>query len=90
MYYDLELAPWEAVLGTQVSVPTLAGSVNIKIPPGSRTGQRMRVRSQGLPQGGGRGDLYVVLTIEVPDNINERERALWEQLARESSFNPRE
>ncbi|HKS38366.1 MAG TPA: J domain-containing protein [Verrucomicrobiae bacterium] len=90
LYYDLELAPWEAVLGTQVSVPTLAGAVNIKIPPGSRTGQRMRIRSQGLPQGGGRGDLYVVLTIEVPDKISERERALWEQLARESSFNPRD
>ncbi|MBI3848721.1 MAG: J domain-containing protein [Verrucomicrobia bacterium] len=91
LYHDLELAPWEAVLGTQVAVPTLGGRVNIKIPSGTQSGQRLRVRAQGLPQrGGGRGDLFVVVCIQVPEKTGERERALWEQLAKESSFKPRE
>jgi curved DNA-binding protein len=90
LYYDLELAPWEAALGTSVPVPTLNGSVNIKIPPATQTGNRLRVRGRGLP---GRdkepGDLYVVARIQMPTEIGEREKALWEQLARESHFNPR-
>jgi curved DNA-binding protein len=88
---EVELAPWEAVLGAQISVPTLDGRVNIKVPPGTQNGQRLRVRGQGLPRhGGAPGDLYVVACITVPDRVSERERALWEQLARESRFRPRE
>ena len=91
LYHPLELAPWEAVLGAQVAVPTLDGRVSIKIPAGSRNGQQMRVRSRGLPRpDGGRGDLYVVLSVEVPEKITDRERELWEQLARDSRFNPRD
>ena len=91
LYCDLDLAPWEAVLGAQVSVPTLCGRIGIKIPPGAQSMQKMRVRGHGLPLGGGgRGDLYVVLRIQVPERIGERERTLWEQLARESRFNPRD
>ena len=91
LYYDLDLAPWEAVLGAKVSVPTLGGQVSIKIPPGAQNTQKMRIRGHGLPlTGGGRGDLYVVLHVQVPGRVAERERALWEQLARESQFNPRE
>ena len=91
LHMDLPLAPWEAVLGTQVSVPTLGGRVNIKIPAGAQNGQKLRVRSQGLPQGaGGRGDLYVVLRVQVPERVSESERTLWERLARESRFNPRD
>ena len=90
LVYEAELAPWEAVLGTQVSVPTLDGKINIKIPPGTQNAQRLRVRGQGMPQrGGGRGDLNVIVRIEVPQRASERERELWEQLARESKFNPR-
>jgi curved DNA-binding protein len=90
LIHEVELAPWEAVLGTQVSVPTLSGRVNIKIPPGTPNAQRLRVRGHGLPKRGGeRGDLYVVTRVEVPSRLNERERTLWEQLARESKFNPR-
>jgi curved DNA-binding protein len=91
LYYDLDVAPWEAVLGTKVSVPTLEGRLNIKVPPGSHNGQRLRLRGQGLPvHGGGRGDLFVVLRVQVPENISENERPLWEKLARESSFRPRD
>src|SRR5256885_1250712 len=57
LVHEVEVAPWEAVLGTQIPVPTLDGRINIKVPPGTQNGQRLRVRSQGLPQpGGGRGD----------------------------------
>jgi curved DNA-binding protein len=90
LQHTLEIAPWEAVLGAKVDVPTLSDSVSIKIPPGSRNGQKLRIRSHGLPlKGGGRGDLYVQLRIEVPVAVTESERVLWENLARECRFNPR-
>ena len=91
LIYEAELAPWEAVLGANISVPTLDGRVNIKIPPGTQSGQKLRVRGRGLPQrGGGQGDLIVVTRIEVPNQVTDAERKLWEQLARESKFNPRD
>jgi DnaJ-class molecular chaperone len=91
LYHELALAPWEAVLGAEVSVPTLTGRVNIRIPPGSQSGQRLRLRNQGLTTPtGARGDLLVGLQIQVPARVNPREQALWEQLARESRFHPRE
>ncbi len=90
LIHELEVSPWEAVLGTNVSVPTLDGRVNIKIPPGTQNGQKLRVRGRGLPKRDGTpGDLIVVLQIEVPAQVSEAERKLWEQLARESRFNPR-
>ncbi|HVM60820.1 MAG TPA: J domain-containing protein [Verrucomicrobiae bacterium] len=85
LYHDLDIAPWDAVLGATVSVPLLDGQANLKIPAGTRNGQRFRLRGRGLPQpGGGRGDMYVVMHIQSPDHVNERERGLWEQLRRES------
>jgi curved DNA-binding protein len=91
LVYEAELAPWEAVLGTSLAVPTLDGRVNIKIPPGTQNGQKLRVRGRGLPQrGASPGDLLVVARVEVPSRVTEAERKLWEQLARESRFNPRD
>lgn len=90
LIYEADLAPWEAVLGTNLSVPTLAGRVNIKIPSGTQSGQKLRVRGRGLPlREGGHGDLIVVTRIVVPDKISEAERKQWELLARDSRFNPR-
>lgn len=90
LIHEIQLAPWEAVLGAQIRVPTLESPVNIKVPPGTQNRQRLRVRGHGLPQAGGsRGDLFVLLSIEVPKDITPRERELWEQLARESGFAPR-
>lgn len=89
LFCEVDLAPWEAVLGASVSVPTLEGSVNIRIPPGTQAGQRLRVRGRGLGKEGSRGDLFVSARIAVPDQVGDREKALWEQLARESGFRPR-
>lgn len=86
---DLELAPWEAVLGAQLPVPTLEGEVNIRIPAGTQSGQRLRVRGRGLGKEGARGDLFVVIRVQVPERVTDAERALWEKLARESGFDPR-
>jgi curved DNA-binding protein len=90
LFYDLDLAPWEAVLGASVRVPTLEGPVNIKIPAGTQSGQRLRVRGRGLGKEDARGDLFVVTRIEVPEQVSEGERKLWEQLAKESGFKARE
>jgi curved DNA-binding protein len=90
LIFEAELAPWEAVLGTNISVPTLDGQVNIRIPSGTQNGQKLRIRGRGLPQrAGSNGDLIVVAQVEVPDKVNDAERKLWEQLARESAFRPR-
>ena len=89
LYADLEVAPWQAVLGASVPVPTLDGLVTLKVPPGSTAGQKLRLRGQGLPrEDGGRGDLYAVLEIQVPDQIGPEERKLWEKLAAESRWQP--
>jgi curved DNA-binding protein len=90
LIYEAELAPWEAALGAEISVPTLDGRVNIKIPAGTQSGQKLRVRGRGLPaRNGGKGDLFVVTKIVVPTKMSDAEKKLWEQLKRESRFNPR-
>jgi curved DNA-binding protein len=90
LHADVELAPWEAALGATISVPTLAGAVSVRVPPGTSSGRQLRVRGQGLPAGdGARGDLYVTVGIAVPPAAGDAERRLWEELARVSGFQPR-
>lgn len=92
LYHELELAPWEAVLGAQVTAPTLSGAVKLKVPPGTNNGQELRVRGQGLPKNasGERGDLYVVAHVQLPAKLSDAEREAWENLARVSRFEPRQ
>jgi len=86
----LDLAPWEAALGSTVTIPTLTGPVQLKIPPGTQSGQVLRLRGKGLPKRtGGNGDLLATVRIVVPKNLTEKEKALFEELAKESPFNPR-
>jgi len=86
---DVPLAPWEAALGAEVEVPTLEGRVKMKVPPGSKSGQKLRLASKGLPRpGGGAGDLYAVLSIAAPDTLTERERELYEALREASRLKP--
>lgn len=90
LFYDVDLAPWEAVLGATVTIPALDGPVTVRIPPGTNSGQQLRVRGKGLPAAGGaRGDIYAAVSIQAPGQITEEERKLWEQLAQKSTFNPR-
>lgn len=87
---ELPLSPWEAALGTRVKAPTLDGNFELKIPPGTQAGQRLRLRGQGLnKRDGGRGDLFVKAKIVVPPTLSARERELFEELARISKFEPR-
>ncbi len=89
-YAEVPVTPWEAVLGTKILVPTLDGRVEVNLPAGSQSGQKLRLRGQGLTRRrGGRGDHYVELKIVVPPRPTATERRLFEQLARESKFNPR-
>jgi curved DNA-binding protein len=91
LYYDLELAPWEAVLGATVEIPTVDGTVSLRIPAGTRAGQQLRLRGKGLPTSDGTsGDLYAVVSIQVPAHLTPEQRVLWEQLATKSTFNPRQ
>jgi curved DNA-binding protein len=91
LYLDLDLAPWEAVLGTEVQVAGLQGSIKVRVPPGTGQGARLRLKGQGLPQGksGERGDLFVVIQIQVPTQVNPEEKVLWENLASGSAFRAR-
>lgn len=90
LYLDLPIAPWEAALGGQVEVPTLDGEVRLKIAPGAHSGQKLRLAGKGLPKpDGSHGDLYAVLRIVNPPAPSARERELYEELRRASSFKPR-
>ncbi|TSA40504.1 MAG: J domain-containing protein [Verrucomicrobiales bacterium] len=91
LIYEAALAPWEAVLGANISVPALEAQVSIKIPAGTQSGQKLRVRGRGLPlRDGEKGDLIVVTRVDVPAQVTDAERELWEKLSRSSSFKPRE
>ncbi len=82
LVHEVKIAPWQAVLGDQIIVPTLEGNARLKLPPGTQGGQRFRLRGRGLPGvSGQRGDLYVVVQIAVPKKLSDSERKLWEQLA---------
>jgi curved DNA-binding protein len=91
VFHDLEVTPWEAVLGAEISVPTLDGRVKLRIPAGSGNGQQLRVRGRGLPKGksGERGDFHAVITVQIPENLTDQERDVWQKLRDVSHFNPR-
>ena len=90
LYFDLSLAPWEAVLGVQAKIPTLDGPTTLRVPANTVANSKLRLRGLGLPQAGSkRGDLYATVRIRTPNAVSAEERALWEQLARISTFKPR-
>ena len=90
IYCVLDLAPWEAVLGVKAKIPTLASPITLRVPPGTKAGTKLRVRGQGLPrEDGSRGDLYATVQLQVPPVVSSEESALWEKLAKASTFDPR-
>ncbi len=86
---DIDIAPWEAVLGDTIKVPTLEGVVEIALPAGSSSGRKFRLRGRGLGPDGDRGDLYARVIIKVPAQSSETELKLWRELASVSSFKAR-
>ncbi len=83
LIHEERLAPWQAVLGAELKVPLINGNVRMKIPAGTQGGQRFRLREKGLPRsGGGFGDLYVEVQIQIPKKVSDRERELWRDLSR--------
>jgi curved DNA-binding protein len=88
LYLDLPVAPWEAALGATVKVPTLGGIVELKIPEGSGSGRKLRLKGRGLP-GEPPGDCYVILAIALPPADTEAAKDLYRKMAQELNFNPR-
>ena len=89
VYLTLPITPWEAALGTTLVVPTLAGKIDLKIPPGSQGGQKLRLKNRGLP-GPIPGNQYVLLKMITPPATNEAAKELYKKMAEVMPFNPRE
>ena len=86
---EVPITPWEAALGCKITVPTPSGMVDLKIPPNSSSGKKMRLKGHGIP-GKTPGDFYVTLAIVLPDALSEKELSLYESLKNASGhFNPR-
>ncbi|MDD3517022.1 MAG: DnaJ C-terminal domain-containing protein [Chromatiales bacterium] len=85
---NLPITPWEAALGATVTVPTMGGKVDLKIPAGSQSGRKLRLKGRGLP-GATPGDQYVVLQIATPPAQTDKAREFYERMRREFSFDPR-
>jgi curved DNA-binding protein len=90
VYVELPLAPWEAALGTTVAVDTPVGEAKVRVPPGTSSGRRLRLRGRGLPNPRGTaGDLFAEVRIMVPASLTDDERRLFQELAATSTFDPR-
>ena len=89
VYSQVDVSPWEAVLGAQVPVETLGSTIKLTIPPRSRSGTRLRVKNRGLP-GSKPGHQYVTLTVQVPETVTDEELREYKVLAEKSTFDPRQ
>lgn len=87
---ELKVTPWDAALGSTVSVPTMKKNVTIRLKPGSQSGQRIRIKEKGLPRGKNKdyGDLMITIKIMVPEKLTETEKKLFEELSNISTFKP--
>jgi len=82
LYYDMEVPAWEAVLGSEIAIPTLEGRAKVKIQPGTQSGKHLRLPGRGLPgKGDVRGDFYAVVQVTVPTSISASEQELWQKIA---------
>lgn len=88
VYFDLPLAPWEAALGTTVTVPTPSGQVQLTIPPGSMAGRKLRLKGKGIP-GKPSGDLYVVMDLVLPPAESANAKEAYRAMAKAFNFDPR-
>jgi curved DNA-binding protein len=88
LYLTLPVTPWEAALGSTIQVPTLGGTVDLKIPPGSQSGQKLRLKGRGLP-GKTASDQFILLKVVLPPANTETAKKLYQQMAETMPFNPR-
>ncbi len=88
LHMQLPVTPWEAALGAMVRVPTPKGIINVKIPPDSNSGSKLRLKGRGIP-GNPAGDIYLTLTVMAPPADNEQVRALYQQISEAQPYNPR-
>ena len=88
IYLDVPVTPWEAALGAKIKVPTPDGNVDLKIPPNSRQGSKLRLKGRGLPAKTP-GDFLVVLQIALPPANTDRAKAVYQKMQQELDFNPR-
>jgi curved DNA-binding protein len=88
VYLELPLTPWEAALGASIKVPTPAGPVDMKIPAGTHNGSKLRLKGRGIPAKQA-GDLYVMPVITLPPADTDAQKALYEKMQQEMSYNPR-
>jgi curved DNA-binding protein len=90
LYLEVPVAPWEAALGASIEVPTMEGKVRLKVRPGAKAGQKLRLGGKGLPKPGGEhGDLYAIVQIVTPPSLTEKEKLLYEELKNASTYDPR-
>ena len=85
----LPVTPWEAALGAHLKVPTLGGTVDLKLPPGSQTGRKLRLKGKGLSSKASTGDQYVIIAVHTPKAETERQKELYREMAKIMPFNPR-
>ncbi len=88
LHMQLPIAPWEAALGAAVKAPTPAGKVDLKIPAGSNSGKKLRLKGRGIP-GNPPGDIYVTLSVVVPPANSDQAKKLYEEMGSTLAFNPR-
>ncbi|MGB5300505.1 MAG: DnaJ C-terminal domain-containing protein [Thiogranum sp.] len=88
LYLDLPVAPWEAALGATIKTPTPTGPVDLKIPAGSSSERKLRLKGRGIP-GNPPGDIYVVAQITLPSADSDQARDLYRKMEQELAFNPR-
>ena len=89
VYLDLPVTPWEAALGATIAVPTLGGKVDLKLPPNSQTGKKLRLKKRGLSSKSQTGDQYVTLAVHAPPAETAEQKNLYEKMAKLMPFNPR-
>jgi curved DNA-binding protein len=85
----LSVAPWEAVLGAKVTIPTLEGNINVTIAPNSQSGTKLRIKGKGLRSKTVTGDLIAILKIVIPPTVNDKANQQWQALSELASFDPR-
>ncbi len=86
---DLPITPWEAALGTTIHAPTLGGKVDLKIPPGTQSGKKLRLKGRGLP-GAPAGDQIITIQIHTPPVRNDVDKERYRKMKKEMDFDPRE